>query len=417
MAASEKGSVIGGRNIRPGSGTKARRAATQNPKRRATPKAQAQGKQVAVARIRKKLNKKHSDTSEPGETPRTDLEYGRVTPPTKRAPKGQSKVLQCGCCDASAKKDGTGWAFLDDGGAPMGNACKRCFLGWSSSGAADLAWDAHCDKCQCDPEYRDKSELACCIVAGELMSPWPQAAVTADDAFVLRTTRSFIGIARSDFTDLAGGAGLSSMGITEIDMPDEFGNMFKGVLMHDPAQPFVRYTLENTQAVKKSKFSLQPGHDCTPALAGFRYQEARAQRDREPFITKLRNTLLTAQTVDDLIGQPTFVPAVLGSVAGGDAAAGSSSGQPLTEAQQLIQSGSAALMASPAKRSIDDGDEVRSALGRVALVAAGAASARSPAGSGLLRAKSSASLGSPGKGFVDGDGDVAQAKHKVRFVY
>ena len=210
MPASEKGSAIGSRNIRPGSGTKARRAATQRSQRQATPK--AKGK-VAAARIRKKLKKKTSAaTSEPGETPRTDLEFGRVTPPTKRVPKGSAKALACGRCEATPKKDGIGWAFLDDGGAPMGNACKRCFLGWSSSAAADVSWDAHCDKCQHDQAFCDEAELACCIVAGELMAPWPQAAVCDDDAVVLRSSSAFIGIARSDFSDMSGGAGLSAFG-------------------------------------------------------------------------------------------------------------------------------------------------------------------------------------------------------------
>ena len=67
---------------------------------------------------------------------------------------------------------------------------------------------------------------------------------------------AFVGIARSDFSDMFGGAGPSALGIVEDDLLDELGNTCERVLMHDPSQPWAKYTLENTPTIKKSRYTL-----------------------------------------------------------------------------------------------------------------------------------------------------------------
>ena len=139
-----------------------------------------------------------------------------LEPPTKRVKSGSP--LACGRCKQPPSK--VAWAFFDDHGSCIGNACKRCHRPWCLGYKQERSWEEHCDKCDEDPVYNDEATIAAAVLAYEVLAPWQQSEVMDESTFELVTTRSFIGIARSEFTSLVGHAP-SEAQVTETDMPAE----------------------------------------------------------------------------------------------------------------------------------------------------------------------------------------------------
>ena len=223
-----------------------------------------------------------------------------LQPPTTRVKAGAA--LSCGRCKETPAK--ARWAFFDDAGACLGNACRRCWRPYVT-GYLSLSWEEHCDKCHSEAEYSDEVEIACAVVADDVVAPWPQSDISDESSFELVTTRSYIGLARSDFTTAAGNSP-AELQVAEADLPSESSTVFKGVLMQNPMRPFVQYDVVHRRSLGKAKSLLRLGHDCRAGLAGEVLQEARDTRDKETFFTKLRNCTLTVQALDKKLGKPTF---------------------------------------------------------------------------------------------------------------
>ena len=196
------------------------------------------------------------------------------------------------------------------GPSSMTMALASAMLASAATGHGVLAtnkrsWEEHCDKCDEDPVYNDEATIAAAVLADEVLAPWQQSEVVDESTFELVTTRSFIGIARSEFTSMVGHAP-SEAQVTETDMPAESSAISKGVLVQNPMVPFVQYDLVHRRTIGKAKSLLQRSHDCRAEVASEVMQDARESRDKEAFFTKLRNCVLSVQELDKKLGNNVF---------------------------------------------------------------------------------------------------------------
>ena len=118
--------------------------------------------------------------------------------------------------------------------------------------------------------------------------------------------KSFVGIPRSDFKGISGCLAPSYMDITETDMPNEQGQNFKGVLCHDPCNPFVQYKLVHRKRVNAQTFLLKAQDHCMPDLASTKFNAAKTLAAKGAFQVRLRNCSLTAVDLDKKIGKLAF---------------------------------------------------------------------------------------------------------------
>lgn len=166
-------------------------------------------------------------------------------------------------------------------------------------------WDSFCDTIDGEPGVCESFELAASVLHGEISAPWRPHEVASAQSYDLDIIRSFIGVPRAAFQQLAGQSP-SEMNVAECDLPNELGQHYKGVLMIDPGAPFMRYELRQSLSLKNREFLVQPASDIRCELAAAVFQNARSDRDHESVFTKMRNCTLTSQQLDAKLGQVVF---------------------------------------------------------------------------------------------------------------
>ena len=224
-----------------------------------------------------------------------------LQPPTKRLKK--TGTIACGRCKLPPSE--AEWAFFDDDGNAVGNACKSDWKAYVVGYKKDRTWEDHCDRCEADADYNDEVEIASNVAKGGGVQPWQQSSVTDGETYELVTTRSFVGLSRAEFTSVAGGCP-SHHSIVETDMPNELNGNYKGVLMVNPLRPYVQYDLVHRRTIGKTRMVLEAKDEVRNGLAVELHADAKEARDKQAFMTKLRNCTLTAHELDENVGKPAF---------------------------------------------------------------------------------------------------------------
>ena len=145
------------------------------------------------------------------------------------------------------------------------------------------------------------------------------------------------------------------------------------MLIVNPRQPFVTYELERRSSLKTAKAILERSHDCLRDLSKTQHKKAFDERQKESFMTKVRNCSLTAAEMDAKFGKgPLFSNIGLGRVFGNSTGqAPSSSGAAragdMSPARGASSSGVVNSSVSPlAKKSpFVDADDLNSVAGSV----------------------------------------------------
>lgn len=303
-------------------------------------------------------------------------DYSVAEPPVKRVnAKTKPEDRPCARC-GSASKD---WAFLSDAGQKLGDACMECWHTFCSAykkpeGPATAQWNELCDTCTHDQGANDQFSLASGIRSAEVVAPWKQAQVIEGDSAELHTVRSFVGVPRQDFIDITG-VTPNQAGLTEIDIPNDQGVIFKGVVCINPQRPFVELELRNKKAVSKDTHRLKLEDHCVQSIADTKFDASKEVQSKSAIVTKLRNCSLTAEDVDAQLDEPKFQaffrslgysqPVAQGVGKGSSA---STQVKPLTIAsprkQAHLDGAALAMMTSPAKVASDMDDAV-SVMGSV----------------------------------------------------
>ena len=164
-------------------------------------------------------------------------------------------------------------------------------------------WDDFCSKCTDDPHYDEEVDQAANILEGEALPHFDTADVVGNDEFEVTVTRPFIGIPRSDFRALTG-MDPSECSVTESDLKNELGQVFKGVLLQNPSRPWLEYSLTHKLGVRQSTNFLKNVTHCRQGADENVMDKQREIHNSTPFVTRLRNCTVTVQDLEKKVGRP-----------------------------------------------------------------------------------------------------------------
>ena len=99
---------------------------------------------------------------------------------------------------------------------------------------------------------------------------------------------------------------LTEAAVGEVELPNEQGQNYRGVLLNHPAKPWIEYNLRYTMSFSSKKFLVRPATHIADDQPTIAFQGARKQRDTTTFFTKLRNCTLIAKELDAKIGSNVF---------------------------------------------------------------------------------------------------------------
>jgi len=199
-----------------------------------------------------------------------------ILPPPAKVPRGGWKCLRCGSL-ASKEHE---WARYDDTGEPIGESCSRCWAPFQSEFQRDGTWSEVCHMCSEDTGYNATYEKAAMVLHGEAKLPVDPCEVEESEHYDLEATRSFIGIARSDFQRVTGFSP-AAVGLGDVDCPNELGQNFKGIIVVNPMRPWVEYNLTHRQRVGARQLKLPQERVCREGQGSEALQREREKKEND----------------------------------------------------------------------------------------------------------------------------------------
>ena len=169
--------------------------------------------------------------------------------------------------------------------------------------------------CSEDTGYNATYEKAAMVLHGEAKLPVDPCEVEESEHYDLEATRSFIGIARSDFQRVTGFSP-AAVGLGEVDCPNELGQNFKGIIVVNPMRPWVEYNLTHRQRVGSRQLKLPRERVCREGQGSEALQREREKKENDKFFTKLRNCTLTMEHIESVIEKPDLLSKFVALAAG-----------------------------------------------------------------------------------------------------
>ena len=220
-------------------------------------------------------------------------------------PPSANALLKCTRCKKTP--DGADWAAFDAQGTAISTACARCWKADLHFHVADgIEWSCWCQQCSEDPAQNSRVEVAASVLVDKFPCPWTPEEVKGDEGCELTITRPFIGIARSDFRDLAG-CEPSNCFVPETYLKNEHFQTYKGVLLHHPYRPWLEYNLTWRVGVSRERFHLDRTHHAVPEAAAEAMDAARQNHDTSFLVTKLRNCTMTPTLLEERVCKKFFL--------------------------------------------------------------------------------------------------------------
>ena len=235
-----------------------------------------------------------------------DVDPGRRFPALVPKSSSSSTDVTCGRCGEMAQPGGVRWAFYDRKGKAEGSACNQCwrvFVQLDISDDDTLDWHEHCRRCFADGDFDLEQEEAAQILEHIKDASFPIHDVAEGDEFLVEIRRPFIALPRADFRKQTG-KNPSEVNVAEQDLKNELGQTFKGVLLQHPNKPWLEYSLIHRLGVKSSKILLDHAKQCHKGTAEAVMNKGHAAFDNTGMVTKLRNCVLTRESLEETLKQP-----------------------------------------------------------------------------------------------------------------
>lgn len=242
-----------------------------------------------------------------------------TAPPPKRFRSGAGGQT-CAMCDV--KPDNENWARYDGNGGPVGDACKQHWQVYLSGYQLHMEW-ADFVSAYHDPEQQTTTkevDMGAMVLAGERKPPWFPHEATEEGCAPVVAKRQYIGLPRALFAKQFGKTPAEA-GITETDLQDEDGSIYKGV--RHPMKPWVEYEVSHVLAFKETELLMDKAKQVRTgqpkATLDFRRED---KQKKSKFLAKLASCSLTVEDLVQKIGVTPGFMQTLNRHGGASAASG-----------------------------------------------------------------------------------------------
>ena len=185
--------------------------------------------------------------------------------------------------------------------------CKECFGRYIKGFMVDGTIDNVVLKTATKDEVREEWEEAEEIEAGKRSPDWFPHDVAREDDVVVRVTRPMVGLTRADLCAILNPKTPEEVGIKLEDLKDEQNQAFKGILVPNPARPYVEYEFSRVRTVSNRETRMPSSSQIYTNQPDktFEYEKKQFFDDKEvkTLVTKIRTMPWTVESVKEKLAQ------------------------------------------------------------------------------------------------------------------
>lgn len=253
------------------------------PKREASkPKVQKEEARAAAPRAR---GASPSGTGSLGAIKRMASSNSMGEPARKAQKSKEATGGACVCIRCKETPENKAWARETAGrngvgsGVAVGNACRECKQAWAAGWALDGSFEEVVEMCENNPDTAAEFEASVEFLAGRRAKDFAEIDVDSDEEYGVEISRSFLGLTVPQFSEIAGGCRPKDVGekIRTLDGPD--GEKFKGVLVNDPDQPYIKYKVFKKFSLKQRSKQLKSERHVRAEQAAMTMEFLRNRKD------------------------------------------------------------------------------------------------------------------------------------------
>ncbi|CAK0861144.1 unnamed protein product, partial [Prorocentrum cordatum] len=200
------------------------------------------------------------------------------------------KLVAAPCYMCKAQPKHGHWAERDKKGHPIGNKCGDCWSTYSQGGfVEDGTFEEVADKCRDDEAYNKEFNAANAARLDPSAKGWDEEYEVDDcDEFKVVVEQCWLGVPRASFK-AATGKNPDDCSIRMQNLPGTtVGNEYKGFLCKDAANPYIRYRVQRSFAIRRSKLVEKRGTHLRRNQADLTLAK-QAKKLKANLLSKLRN--------------------------------------------------------------------------------------------------------------------------------
>jgi len=171
-------------------------------------------------------------------------------------------------------------------------ACATCWERYSKGFTPDGSFEEVAAKLGEDEELAQQWESAGHVQAGTEAPKWFPHEVKQNKGVTVSVSRSMVGLTRQQLIEVLDGVAPEEVGIRLDNLKDPHGNVYKGLLLTNPARPYLEYTFTHQEGVFTSEKAMPDDvqmYEAQPEKTfGFKRSELESAKDVSGVLVKMK---------------------------------------------------------------------------------------------------------------------------------